>query len=115
MPDKQFGQSIRRLRKERGWTQDELAARIGTSKQVVSTYELGKRTPHIAVAQKYADIFGVALEEMLDVYQYDDRLEALHQNPKLRILFERARRMPEKDIDFLLKMTDYIEKENYPE
>ena len=36
-----FGEKLHRLRKERGWSQEALAAEIGVSRQAVSRWELG--------------------------------------------------------------------------
>lgn len=43
--------------------------------------------------------------------QDHDRLEALHQRPNLRMLFDRQRNMSDEDIDFMLKFADKITKE----
>ncbi|MFI5737032.1 helix-turn-helix domain-containing protein [Streptomyces anulatus] len=40
-----FGALLRRLRDERGWTQDELAARMGCSGAHISAVETGRRSP----------------------------------------------------------------------
>lgn len=40
-----------------------------------------------------------------------DRLEALHQNPRLGLLFDRQRNMKPEDIEFMLQMADRIVKE----
>ena len=45
LPPTSFGARLRQIRKELGETQDEFAARIGTSKQVLSRYESGQRIP----------------------------------------------------------------------
>ena len=39
------------------------------------------------------------------------RLEALHQDPRLGLLFDRTRRMSKEDVDFMLQMADRIVKE----
>ena len=39
------------------------------------------------------------------------RLEALHQNPQLGMLFDRTRKMSQADVDFMLQMADRILKE----
>lgn len=39
------------------------------------------------------------------------RLDALHQNPKLGMLFDRTRRMSDDDVDFMLQMAERILKE----
>lgn len=40
-----FGERLRRLRDERGWTQDELAVRMGCSGSHISAVETGRRSP----------------------------------------------------------------------
>ena len=40
-----------------------------------------------------------------------DRLEALHQNPRLGLLFDRSRKMSHDDVEFMLQMADRILKE----
>ncbi|ARP74313.1 XRE family transcriptional regulator [Streptomyces pluripotens] len=44
-PGAAFGQRLRMLREERGWTQDDLAERMGYSGTHISAVETGRRTP----------------------------------------------------------------------
>jgi transcriptional regulator with XRE-family HTH domain len=46
------GQLIRTVRRRRGLTQSELAARAGTSQPVVSAYEHGRRDPTMSTLAK---------------------------------------------------------------
>lgn len=41
-----------------------------------------------------------------------DQLEALHQNPRLRLLFDRSRKMSDEDVEFMLQMAERILKEH---
>ena len=52
-------------------------------------------------------------EESEGMIQEDDwkRLEALHQDPRLGLLFDRSRRMSHEDVEFMLQMADRILKE----
>ena len=59
-----FAETLKRIRRERGLSQDELAEKIGTSKQVISRYESGQRIPKISVAVQIAKALGVTLEEL---------------------------------------------------
>ncbi len=52
MPD--IGKNIKRIRKEKGVSQKELAERLGTSPQNLAQYENGKRTPKIDTLRKIA-------------------------------------------------------------
>ena len=69
-----FGASLKRLRMERGLSQEDLARRLGTSKQAISRYENGARVPKISTVSALA----AALAAPLDVYkrQFVARLAA---------------------------------------
>ncbi|MFG2139582.1 Scr1 family TA system antitoxin-like transcriptional regulator [Streptomyces sp. NPDC048650] len=57
-PSARFGQLLRRLRDERGWTQDELAERMGCSGTHISAVETGRRPPTPRFAASADKIFG---------------------------------------------------------
>ncbi|MFS8198567.1 helix-turn-helix domain-containing protein [Streptomyces sp. CWNU-52B] len=57
-PEAAFGQRLRTLRDERGWTQDELAARMGCSGTHVSAVETGRRSPTPRFATTADKVFG---------------------------------------------------------
>ena len=59
-----FGVNLRQLRRERGFSQDELAAFLGTTKQVISRYETGQRMPRLSVVADYARKLGVPLTRL---------------------------------------------------
>jgi transcriptional regulator with XRE-family HTH domain len=56
---------IREAREARGWTQDELAARIGSTGMTVSHWETGRRTPHPRWLVKLADALGCPTDWLL--------------------------------------------------
>ena len=61
---------IRRLRFDNGeMTQEELARRVGCTRQTINAIEAAKYGPSLELAFKIADIFGVGLEQ---VFQYGD-------------------------------------------
>ncbi|WP_063786350.1 helix-turn-helix domain-containing protein [Streptomyces acidiscabies] len=53
-----FGVELRRLRDERGWTQDELSVRMGCSGSQVSAVETGRRSPTPPFARSADRAFG---------------------------------------------------------
>jgi putative transcriptional regulator len=60
---------IRRLRFDNGeMTQQELAERVGITRQTVIALEAGKYTPSLLLAFRLAATFGVRVE---DVFQYE--------------------------------------------
>lgn len=61
--------NIRRLRFDNGeMTQEELAQRVGCTRQTIIALEAGKYTPSLSLAFKLARAFGKQVE---DVFQYD--------------------------------------------
>lgn len=61
--------TIRRLRFDhQEMTQQELAGKIGVTRQTVNAIELGKYSPSLEVAFRIADVFGVPLDT---VFQYE--------------------------------------------
>ena len=59
-----FGENIVQLRKIRQMTQEELADRIGVSRQAVGKWESGETEPSLDLAKKVAEVFGVSLDEL---------------------------------------------------
>lgn len=53
------------LRKQRGWTQKELAKKTGVSESTIRMYELGERRPDFEKLEKLADLFHVDMNYML--------------------------------------------------
>jgi len=57
--------SIRRLRFENGeMTQQDLAERVGVTRQTVNAIEAGKYSPSLEVAFRMAEVFGVRVDEV---------------------------------------------------
>ena len=57
---------IVRLRRIRGWSQEELANQIGVSRQAVFKWESGANTPDIEKIKKLVKLFKVSYDFLLD-------------------------------------------------
>jgi putative transcriptional regulator len=55
---------LRVLRAEREWSQQELADRLGVSRQSVNAIETGKYDPSLPLAFRIADLFALPIEEI---------------------------------------------------
>jgi len=55
---------LRVLRAERGWSQGELAERLGVSRQTVNAIETGKYDPSLPLAFAIARVFSQTIEEI---------------------------------------------------
>lgn len=63
---------IRRLRFENGeMTQQQLARRVGVTRQTINAIELGKYSPSLEVAFRIAAVFSVALDEVFEFHDDD--------------------------------------------
>ena len=61
-----FGEKIRSYRDLHHLTQEQLATRLLTSKQVISRYENNQRSPKLSVAIEYARILGLRSQDFID-------------------------------------------------
>jgi putative transcriptional regulator len=57
---------LRDLRAERGWSQVELGARVGVSRQAIIAIETGRFDPSLPLAFKLARLFGLAIEDIFE-------------------------------------------------
>lgn len=60
---KYIGNQIKTFRKSAGFTQDELAKRLNTTKQTISRYEKGERKANQDMLFELCDIFGVSIDD----------------------------------------------------
>jgi putative transcriptional regulator len=56
--------SLRELRAQREWSQQDLADRLGVSRQSVNAIETGRYDPSLPLAFRIADTFGLAIEKI---------------------------------------------------
>ena len=60
-----LNQTIKKLRKERGFTQEQLAEQLGVSLMTVRRWEWGDTSPNSNMLLKLTEIFAVSLEDLL--------------------------------------------------
>lgn len=66
-----IGENIRRLRRERNLTQEEVAAHIGISFQAISKWERGDGYPDITMLPTLASYFDVSIEELIGMSEIE--------------------------------------------
>ncbi len=62
--DVPFSQQVKYEREQRGWTQAELASRVGTDTKTVARWENGKTRPRLYYRQKLSEVFAKSIEEL---------------------------------------------------
>ncbi len=70
-----IGQTIRRLRKERNLTQEELAAQLNITSQAVSRWESEAGLPDISQIVPLANVFGVSTDVLFGTFGVDNDAE----------------------------------------
>jgi putative transcriptional regulator len=63
---------IREVRKMRKLSQEELADAVGTTRQTITSIEVGKYTASLPLAYKIAKFFGLTIEEVFDFSDLED-------------------------------------------
>lgn len=75
MDQVRIGRFIAQLRREKGWTQEELGERVGVTNKTVSRWENGNYMPSIEILTLLSKTFGVSLNELLEGRNMDDGAE----------------------------------------
>lgn len=63
---KRLGRNLRRLRQEKGWSQEAYAEEAGVHRTYISDLERGARNPTIIVVEKLAGALGVSASSLLE-------------------------------------------------
>lgn len=61
-----FGENLFRARKKAGLSQEEVAGRLGVSRQTISKWELDETLPDIRQSKKMAVLYRLTLDELID-------------------------------------------------
>jgi transcriptional regulator with XRE-family HTH domain len=99
-----IAQRLARLRKERGYTQVELAEKTGTRQVLISAYE----TDRAALSAEMAVRFAVALEVSTDELLHPNVKKKSAAKPSLKIVrrMEQIEKLPESKQSFILSALD---------
>ena len=60
-----FAENLVALRKVHAMSQEELAEKIGVSRQTLSKYETGESLPDIEKCKALADVFGISVDDLI--------------------------------------------------
>ena len=130
----EISKKIKSRRQEFGLTLEDVARNVGVGKSTVLRWERGEiKNMGSNRVKKMAEILqmnplelvpdasselpweeAAMKSEAFDAFlsgEDHDLLEALHQNPRLRLLFDRSRKMKPEDVETMLAVTASILKE----
>ena len=60
-----FNENVKKLRLEKGLTQEEVAEHIGIKQPTYNCYEAGLKLPSLGTAKTLAELFGVSLDDLV--------------------------------------------------
>ncbi len=66
------GSNIKRLRKERGWSQTELGDRIGVGLKTIARYEKALSAPSFHSLDSLAEVFGVSVGTLFEEHDEEE-------------------------------------------
>ena len=116
---KYIGNQIKTFRKSAGFTQDELAKRLNTTKQTISRYEKGDRKANQDMLFELCDIFGVSIDDFFP--SQNETLQSpttspiqtiydqLHQPRQAKVLTYAERQLKEQKNEEETKITEVSE------
>lgn len=71
----EFGEKIKKLREEKGMTQQTMAEQLYVTRQAVSRWECGARYPDLLTAKKIAQILEVSIDELVSGEELQKNIE----------------------------------------
>lgn len=99
-----LGERVKELRKEMGWSQGELADKVGTDARQVSRYENGRITPSLDVVARIAEVLNVSLDHL--VFEDVPRRRLHTPENALGDRLGQVAELPETDLAALLNVVD---------
>ena len=76
MDQKKIGNFLRDLRKSNGFTQEQVAERLGTSSRTISRWETGAYMPDISLLVTIAEMYDVDVREIIDGERKEENMNS---------------------------------------
>jgi transcriptional regulator with XRE-family HTH domain len=77
----EFNEKLMHLRKQKGWSQEELGFQINTTRQTISKWELGDTTPEMSKLIQLSELFEVSLDELMTGMTFNDKVAIKNRYP----------------------------------
>ena len=103
-----LGRRVKKLRRDRGWSLEELASASGVSRSMLSEIERQRANPTLSVTYRIARAFGLSLQDLLQsadsassiqTIRADDRTQVFHSDERCQIRMLSPLNL-EKDVEF---------------
>lgn len=104
--DVAIGKRLAQIRKERGFTQTELADKVGVLQTIISDYERARLRLHPTMLMKLAKVLQVSTDEILGLEQLPKKVDPLNRRFLRRL--QALHKLPKRDQDALLRTIDAV-------
>ena len=74
--------NIQKYRKQKGWSQEELAVRLNVVRQTISKWERGTSVPDADMLIQLSDLLGVSVSTLLGIEEKNWRADALAEEQR---------------------------------
>lgn len=78
-----FAEHLKKMRLEKGLTQNQIAKKAGISRVAVGNYERGDRQPNLETSRKIADALGVPVADLAGWSYFDELYPGMADEVKL--------------------------------
>jgi transcriptional regulator with XRE-family HTH domain len=105
-PAPPFGERLAALRKERGWTQPQLAERLGATVTMVTYLERRAKNPTVKTMEQIARIFGVPVSELLGLAKVQPSARKPGPPSRLQELTGQLSKLPRGQQKIVIRMLE---------
>lgn len=102
---KEFGKNLRKWRKLRGITQEQLAFDSGTTAQTISAYECGAAIPGFNTLTKLTNSLDISLAQL---FAYDSSYLTIDDKELQYILVEKFKNIPFEKRELIFRIIDAV-------
>ena len=99
-----LARQLHHLRRGKGWSQPDLAAKIGISSAMIGRYERGEMMPPADAMAKLAQAFGVTMDHL---YHDNGVPQALHDKPMID-RWAALQQLPQGEREKILSVLDAL-------
>ena len=101
-----FNETIVRFRKQKGWTQQELADKLDMHVGQIKRYEKGSSTPSLEALKKMSLLFGTSIDDI--AFNDGEGVASRRLDPELLERFEQINTLPEKEREAIKIILDSV-------
>ena len=80
-----LGRRVKKLRGDRGWSLEELAAASGVSRSMLSEIERERANPTLSVTYRIANAFGLSLQDLIETAQPATNIKVIRATERAQV------------------------------